>query len=427
MAEVIPFRGICYDPQKIDAAQVMAPPYDVISPAAKQALFAKSPFNIVHIDAGQDLPEDNETGNKYTRAASFIDEWQKKGVLKEAERPCLYAYEVRYLIKGKPKKLLGVFAMVKLQPLGQGVYPHECTHSKARSDRLSLIKATGMNTSPVFSFYENTHGGTSGVLNRFSEGGVPPFLEASDADGFRHRLWVIDSPEEIAAFRKDLEGKPVFIADGHHRYETALEHQRQRREELGLAPGQMEDAPFNYVMMFLANISDGGLTVLPTHRLLKLPDPSALRSKVPDVMGEHFETRELPPDTGILQSMKGMKNTFGIYTGGKGYIAVYDGMDLGDFHPALRELDVVILHEFVLGKKLHPSEIAYEMDPSRATELVDSGQWDAAFFLNPTSVNEVMEVALSGQRMPPKSTYFYPKIMTGFVMGRVDGPGKNRA
>ena len=419
MAEVIPFKGICYDPQKVDAAGVMAPPYDVISPAAKQALFAKSPFNIVHIDAGQDQPDDNETSNKYTRAASLIDEWLKEGVLKEAPRPCLYAYEVRYSVKGRAKKLLGVFAMVRLQPLGQGVYPHECTHAKARSDRLSLIKATGMNTSPVFSFYENTHGRTSGILKSLSEGDVPPHLEASDADGFRHRLWIIDSPEEIAAFQEDLDGKPVFIADGHHRYETALENQRQMKEKLGLAGKNQvqEDAPFNYVMMFLSNISDGGLTVLPTHRLFKLKDSPEL--DIPQAMGEHFETRELPAGADIPAAIKGMKNAFGIYAEGKSYIASYDGMDLGDFHPSLRELDVVILHEFVLGKKLHASELAYEMDPARARELVDAGSWDAAFFLNPTSVNEVMEVALSGQRMPPKSTYFYPKIMTGFVMCRV--------
>ena len=422
MAEIIPFKGICYDPQKIDAAGVMAPPYDVISPAAKQALFAKSPFNIVHIDAGQDQPGDNETGNKYTRAASLIDEWLREGVLKEAKRPCLYAYEVRYSAKGKQKRLMGVFAMVRLTPLGQGIYPHECTHSKARSDRLNLIKATGMNTSPVFSFYENTHSRASDVLKRFSEGSVPPYLEAADADGFKHRLWIIDSPDDIAAFQEDLSGKPVFIADGHHRYETALENQRQMREKPGDAPGG-KDAPFNYVMMFLANISDGGLTVLPTHRLLKLGGPSAQKQDIPGAMGEHFETRELPADADILKNIKGMKNTFGIYAGGKSFIAIYDGLDLGDFHPSLRELDVVILHEFVLNKRgkelLHATEIAYEMDPSRVLELVNSGSWDAAFFLNPTSVNEVMDVALSGQRMPPKSTYFYPKIMTGFVMCRV--------
>ncbi len=422
MAEVIPFRGICYDPQKVEAAGVMAPPYDVIPPAAKQALFAKSPYNIAHIDAGQDLPGDNEAVNKYTRAAALIDEWLKEGILKEAPYPCLYAYEVRYSIKGKPKKLLGVFAMVKLKPLGEGIYPHECTHSKARSDRLSLIKATGMNTSPVFSFYENTHSRTSDVLKRFSNGDVPPYLEAADADGLAHRLWIIDSPEEIAAFQEDLEGKPVFIADGHHRYETALENQRQMREKLGLAPTRMEDASFNYVMMFLANITDAGLTVLPTHRLFKLKDNSGKdqNQTIPECLGEHLETQELPANADIIKSIKGMKNTFGIYSGGKSYTAAYDGMDLGDFHPALRELDVVILHEFVLGKKLlHATETVYEMDPARALELVDSGAFDAAVFLNSTSVNEVMEVALSGQRMPPKSTYFYPKIMTGFVMCRV--------
>ena len=413
MAEVIPFRGICYNPDKVRAGAVMAPPYDVIGPETLRDLYRRSPYNIARIDAGQELPEDDPGENKYTRAAALVNEWLEKGVLLESKSPCLYAYEARYQARGKWKKLLGVFALVKLEPFGSGhIYPHECTHSRARNDRLSLLMATGMNTSPIFSFYENPESGTSALLSRFSES-VPAHLEATDLDGFAHRLWVIDAPEDISAFQADTGGRPVFIADGHHRYETALENQRQMREKLGLAAGQMEDAPFNYVLMFLANIADGGLTVLPTHRLINGS------FTMPGSLGEHFEVEELPSDADMLKSIKGMKNTFGIYAGGRRYRAAYDGGELVDYHPALRELDVVILHELVISKLLYCHSVAYEMDAEAALRQVDSGSRDAAFFLNPTSVNEVMEVALSGQRMPPKSTYFYPKIMTGFVMSRI--------
>ncbi len=418
MAEVIPFRGICYNPGKVEAGSVTAPPYDVIGPELLRSLYERSPHNIARVDAGEQLPGDTPEENRYTRASALLREWLGDGVLREDRSPCLYAYEVRYAVEGKRKRLRGVFAMVKLEPFGSGhIYPHECTHAKARDDRLSLLAATGVNTSPIFSFYENRNSRTSALLDRLSEGGVPPFLEAADADGFLHRLWVIDDPEATAAFQSDLDGRAVFIADGHHRYETALEYQRARKEMPGLPAGQtpVENAPFDYVLMFLANIADGGLTVLPTHRLVR----SGPAQKIPECLGEHFETEELPAGSDILKGIKGMKNTFGIYThGGKCYRAAYDGSNLAGCHPALRELDVVILHEFLINRMMGAPAVAYEMDVRAAIRQVESGCWDAAFFLNPTSINEVMEVALSGQRMPPKSTYFYPKIRTGFVMCR---------
>ena len=417
MADVMPFRGICYDPGKVKADAVMAPPYDVIDPEQLQSLYGRSPYNIARVDAGEQLPGDTAEENKYTRAAALLREWLDSGVLREAGNPCLYAYEVRYAVDGKRKELRGVFAQVRLEPFGSGsIHPHECTHPKARNDRLSLLSATGMNTSPVFSFYENHNSRTSTLLDRLSTGGTPPYLEAADADGFLHRLWVIDNPEETAAFQADLDGKAVFIADGHHRYETALEYQRVRRLA-GHGGGKShpaEAAPFDYVLMFLANMADGGLTVLPTHRLVR----GGFAQKIPECLGEHFEVEEVPAGADILKSIRGMKNAFGIYTRGRRYKAVYDGSSLADFHPVLRELDVVILHEFLINRLMGSPAVAYEMDIHAAVRQVDRGLWDAAFFLNPTSINEIMEVALSGQRMPPKSTYFYPKVMTGFVMCR---------
>ncbi|MDA8169300.1 MAG: DUF1015 domain-containing protein [Nitrospiraceae bacterium] len=410
MAEVIPFRGICYDPGKIEAASVMAPPYDVISPEMREILYSRSPYNIARVDAGMDQPEDDENENKYTRSAGLIEKWLGEGVLRMAEKPCLYVYEAEYAIHGGLKRLRGIFALVRLEPFGEGrIYPHECTHSKARNDRLRLITATGMNTSPIFSVYENEGAKkSSGILDAATRG--KPYLEARDFDGAAHRLWVIDRGEEIAAFQEELKEKPIFIADGHHRYETALEHQRQMRERPG---GSRGDESFNYVLMFLANTAHGGLTVLPTHRLVKTD------ARLPECLAEHFNIETISPDEDIIENIKGGKGVFGLYTGGKQYRITYKGTDLEDIHPALKNLDVEVLQELVIRRLTHTERMAYEMDAAAAEALVRNGQFQAAFFLNPTSVKDVMEVALSGQRMPPKSTYFYPKIMTGFVMSRV--------
>jgi len=415
MADIIPFAGICYNSNKVRAQDVVAPPYDIISPEMRDDLYARSPYNIARMDAGMEYPEDTESNNKYTRAAALFDEWLEKGILTVSERPCFFAYRVEYNVGGgggEKSTLTGFFALVGLEPLGSGhIYPHECTHSKARIDRLSLLRATRANTSPIFSVYRSPEGTASAVLGKVFQG--PPIMEAGDRDGNVHSLWKIDSPADIEAVRADLEGKPVFIADGHHRYETALENQRIMKEELGeKATGE---EPFNYVLMFLANTEDGGLTILPTHRLVRSHE------RFPDALKENFTIEELSAGVDITREIKSFKpkNVFGLYTDGTQYRIAYNGVNgLAEVHPVLKKLDVVILHELIIGRLAHAEKVAYEMDPLSAKAMVERGEFEAAFFLNPTGINEVMEVALSGKRMPPKSTYFYPKLMTGFVINR---------
>ncbi len=413
MAEIIPFRGICYNSEKVEAGRVVAPPYDVISPDEKALLYEKSPYNIARVDAGAEFPQDTETENKYTRAAALLNKWIDEGVLQLSERPSLYLYQTDYEVKGEKKRLRGFFSLVKLEPFGEGsIYPHEATHSVARVDRLKLLRATKTNTSPIFSVYESPERRASRILDKVACS-IPPSMSAADKDCAVHSLWVIDDPGDMEEIKKDLEGKPVFIADGHHRYETALENQRLMKKELGDKAGG--DEPFNYVLMFLANVVDNGLTILPTHRLVKTG------SDILKTISNCFEEEEeLPASADILGSIKGRKNTFGLYANGKKYRAVYKGNceDLSDVHPSLRKLDVVVLQELVINRLIHANRVGYEMDAQSAVQMVDSGRYDAAFFLNPTGIKDVMGAALSGQRMPPKSTYFYPKLMTGFVMNR---------
>ncbi|MEJ2182642.1 MAG: DUF1015 domain-containing protein [Nitrospirota bacterium] len=405
MARVIPFRGIHYSTGRVRGDQVVAPPYDIIGTELRERLYGLSPYNVVRIDYGKKFPEDDERRNKYTRAAGYLTDWLEEGVLKRSERPGFYVYRMEYEWEGEKRSLTGFFALVELVELGEGVYPHEATRSTPKHDRLSLMQATRTNTSPIYALYGPSKEGVTETLRRATED--PPCLEAANSRGDRHRMWVLDEPGQVKALEQEMAGSAIFIADGHHRYETALEYRRLMHEEEGAA----DERPYDYVLMFLADLKDEGLTVLPTHRLVTADLDAAW-----DELRRHFDTYQLAPDADIIQAIRGKKHTFGLYCERGRYALTYRGEGLQDVDPALGSLDVVILHRLVLGGLIEVGGWAYEMDYAASLARVDGGEYDAAFFLNPTSVADVERVALSGLRMPPKSTYFYPKVQTGFVM-----------
>ncbi len=412
MAEVVPFRGIIYNTAKVKGGDVVAPPYDIITPELRDVLYKKSPCNIVRIDSGMEQPGDNEKENKYLRAARYLKSWIGEGILLRSDKPFFYAYEMDYRSGREQKKLRGFFGLVRLRELGKGVYPHEETHSKPKVDRLKLMTACEANTSPIFSLYHSPEKGASMIIEKTAL--TPPYMEAEDPDGAFHRLWVIEGKDAAAAISADLSDKAVYIADGHHRYETALEYRRAMQRQ---SASETADKPYNYVLMFLANIADGNVTILPSHRIVKCRQKNILETLSP-----HFEIRTMSPDDDIMESMKGRSQTFGLYLRGehKQYVLEYKGRALKGVHPALQGLDVTILHELVLKELLKAAAISYEMDPSLARDMAREGNYDAVFFLNPTRVEDVERVALSSMRMPPKSTYFYPKVMTGFVINSLN-------
>ena len=314
---------------------------------------------------------------------------------------CFYAYEVDYRIKGSRKRLRGFFSLVRLEELGKGVYPHECTHSKPKADRLNLLRTCRANISPIFSLYNSPDKKASEIMNRVML--RKPYMEAKDSDGAIHRLWVADAEEDIETIRNDLKGKSVFIADGHHRYETALEFKKEMNRSGG----------WDYVLMFLANMSDEGLTILPAHRLVKnLPENSL------DILSGYFAVESLAADADITGVLSGYEHAIGFCyrNSDKLYLLRHKGSGLENINPALKELDVTVLHELIFKKLLNITEVTYEMDAAETREMVRKGIYGGAFFLNPTGVKDVERVALSGERMPPKSTYFYPKLSTGMVM-----------
>jgi len=407
MAKVIPFRGIYYNSDKVKGSDVMAPPYDVISPEMKDELYDLGPYNVVRIDFGKDEDSDTDQQNRYTRAAEFLEKWLDEGVLVRSEKPAYYAYRMEYLFKGKKMSITGFFGLLKLVELGEGVYPHEDTHSKPKYDRRALLGSAMANTSPIYSIYSSPERKASKVLEKAVSG--DPYIQSEDSDGVVHSFWPIEDEAMIAAISADLGGKDVFIADGHHRYETALTFQKSMRKN---NPGAGDDEPYDYVLMFLANTHDEGITILPTHRMVKMENSSTIFDKVE----KYFDIEDLPPDSDVLDAIEGKKHAFGLYYQGGFSVLKHKGHGLEGLNPAIKDLDVVVLHEIVFDKLLGVEDWGYEMEVKKAVGMVDSGRYDAAFFLNPTAVQDIEKVALGASRMPPKSTYFYPKVRTGFII-----------
>jgi len=353
MAKVIPFRGIRYNPDKVgDPSLVLAPPYDIITPQQKEDLYRNNPFNIVQVDFGKDFETDTETDNRYTRAAGLLKEWLDSGVLLRDDRPFFYCYEVTYGFNGQEKRFRGLLGLVAIEPFESGVVlPHEETRSKPKTDRLNLMRATGANISPIFSLYSSGQRVTSAILEGVAAG--TPEFEGRDSQGSMHRLWRIEDGETAEAISREFSDLPVFIADGHHRYETALEYMRER-----------QGGEACYVMMFLANMEESGLTVLPTHRMLKsIPDDALARLERVCRLSPLPMT---PEDPGPLECLpQGSGHRFAMYLGGgRGYLLELDRGCFDEVAPPLGELDVTVLHRMLFEKVLGTSDFAYEKDPA---------------------------------------------------------------
>ncbi len=426
MAEVIPFKGVLYNPQKVDAGSVMAPPYDIVTPEFKEVLYKRSPHNIIRIDFGKDNAGDNEKENRYTRASNSLNEWLKQEILIKDTEPSFYCYETGYKINGQKKKLRGFLGIVKIEELASGkIHPHEMTYSKPRTDRLNIIRFCKANISPIFSLYSSPDRLTSFILEKLSE--EKPFIEAKNGDDFIHRLWRISDKTSIETIKKDLSNKDIFIADGHHRYETALEFKNEMNKKGLLKTGT---EPFNYVMMFLVNMEDDGLTVLPAHRLTEIKNKVQIKESLKpyfDITTIKFddstEKQAMQEMLSGIQNSKNSRNravpTLGMFIKDEKAFCILNfkgALSEISSHESLKKLDVTILHKLVFEKLLGVDKFEYEMDPDLVIEKVKNSRHQTAFFLPPTKIHDVKEVALAGQRMPPKSTYFYPKLLTGMAI-----------
>jgi uncharacterized protein (DUF1015 family) len=441
MAKIVPFRGLRYAKARIGAAgSVMAPPYDVISPEMQEKLYQRSPYNVVRLILGKTSENDSDADNRYSRAAADFQAWQKEGVLERDKVPSIYLYDQEYTLEdGSRVVRKGFMALTRLEDFSSGVVkPHEKTLSGPKTDRFNLTKACGANFSPIFSLYSDPCCVLEALTRKEKE--RVPELEVLDDDGVSHRLWQVTEPQIIHKAQDLLDNKPLFIADGHHRYETALNYRNYMRER---HPDYTGKEPFNYVLMYFANMEDQGMVIFPTHRLLfNLPDfslPNFLQS-----LGEYFsiETSLLEPadpDARIqvrktLQDKGKAAHTLAFFAGDHKvyYLSLKDEKSMDSlFDPkspkALRTLDVSILHRLILEclLKITPeaqeqqSNLKYVKNFDEPFERVLNGEAQGAFLMNPTRMSEVRDVANAGEKMPQKSTYFYPKLLTGLVINKI--------
>jgi uncharacterized protein (DUF1015 family) len=420
MAEVIPFKGILYDPQKVDATSVVAPPYDIVTPELRDELYKRSPFNIIRIDFGKDEADDNEHINRYTRASSMLSDWLRQGILYEDPEPSFYCYEIQYTSNNNKKTLKGLIGAVRLEKLGSGkIHTHEMTYSKPKADRLNILRFCRANISPIFSLYSSKEKITSRILENITR--KKPFLEAKNGEGFLHRLWKINNRKSIEDIKKEMADKDIFIADGHHRYEVSLEFKREMEEKIKRQKSEYRN--WNYVMMLLVNIEDNGLTILPTHRIASVKGDMDIKK----MLSNYFHISTIPYDDSAITKAKNdmfkvmnkRQHSFGMLIKGQNafHVLEFKGSytDINT-HDSLRHVDATILHKLIFEKILGIHEFNYEMDSDIVIQKVINGSFHIAFFLNPTKIDDVKKVALAGQRMPPKSTYFYPKLLTGMVL-----------
>ncbi len=435
MAEVRPLPGIRYAASEA-IGELVTPPYDVISPEAQARYYERNPHNIIRLELGRDEPGDDALDNKYTRAAMLFAQWRLEGVLRQ-DTPALYLYEQRFSARGGEHVRTSLLARVRLEPWdAKVVLPHEQTLAQPKEDRLRVLRATAANLSPIMALYDDPH-------EELSKSFVPlrrrePEVAFVDEAGEQHRLWVVPDPILAGAVATFFNARPLYIADGHHRYETALAYRDELRD---LRKELLADDAANYALMALTAVEDSGLVVLPTHRIIRNVAPEAL-AQLDARLGAHFTLEPLPSNdlpqwlNALAEAGRGgAQNAFALVQprGASlatltpaGRAAMAAAGPVGQTADAWRRLDVAVLQELVLHQALGINDeairagerLSFTRSAEEAVEAVRAGANGAALaaLLNPTSPAAMRDVARAGERMPQKSTYFYPKLITGLVI-----------
>jgi uncharacterized protein (DUF1015 family) len=438
MVKIFPFRGVFYNKKKIKhLSKVISPPYDIISPDFQDELYRTNDFNYVRIILGKEFPGDSEYNNRYVRAAAFLNGWLRHKILLIDDKPAIYLYEQKFSVQGKKFTRLGFISLLRLEEMGRGkVFPHEETYPKAKLDRLQLMRTTNADLDSIFAFYSDKKDKIGKVVRQFMK--RKPFLEAKDQDNVVHRVWRIDRKSAINKLAAEMKDKAVFIADGHHRYEASVRY----KNELKMKNTKFtEDEAYNHVMVYFTPIENKGLVVLPIHRAvshLAYFDPIRFEAD----LSEYFDVvpyqatkktadktrKKLEKD--LLKASA--KHAFGLYLGNYRYSLLVlkdektvDELAAEEKPKAWKHLDVTILHYTVFDRLLNianetEDKVAYFKNGGDAVKAVDAGGAVMAFILNPTRVEEIVAVAGELEKMPHKSTYFYPKLLSGLVLYRFE-------
>ncbi len=426
MALVKGFKGLRFNTEKSgDISTVVCPPYDIISEEQRLEYIKENEYNIIRLE----LPKGD---NPYNNAKTILDEWLENGILTREESNAVYIYEEEFTAYGKQYKVKGCIVRVKIEEFEKGVIlPHEFTLSKAKEDRFNLMKATNCNFSQIYALYSDEENKTISKLDKLSSG--TPDIELTDSDGVIHRMWIVTNEEDVNAICGDFTDRKLFIADGHHRYETALNYRNYCREN-GLAK---EGDAVDYQMMMLVNMEHPGLVVFPTHRIVR--DLASFdKQEVLSACEEYFDITEYDSINNIESVLTELYNNnekaFGMYCGeGKWTLLVLKTLDtmavlLPNVSKASQGLDVSVLHTLILEKLMgidaenmaKQINLTYVKQIDNAVKSVDNGTADCAFILNPTKISEICDVSSAGEKMPQKSTYFYPKLITGLVINKLD-------
>lgn len=423
MTKITPFRALTYNQEKNrDISRVACPPYDVISAEKQQHYHELNPYNFIHILLSKDTPGED----KYVKAGKYFREWQKNQVLIQDKTPAIYFYSQQYNLKGEKRTRFGFMALLRLGDRNSGIFGHEHTHSLAKEDRSRLLRQVKANLSPIFVIFPDK----KRIIQRIKEKYIHnklPFIDIMNDEKIIHKIWRLDSPDVLADIQDKMSGENIFIADGHHRYEVACAYKDEMRKSLGATTG---DESFNYILAYFTNTESRSLTILPVHRLVRLD----LREDMPGLkmrLLDYFDVEEIKDKTKfffLLSKAGASEHILGMYKDKKYWflrlknIRILDEI-ISDKPREYRLLDVSILNYIVLkrilGLELEDKEIiTFSPSADELIERVDADPAYVAFFLNPVKIQQLMEIALSGEKMPPKSTYFYPKVLSGLLINK---------
>jgi len=433
VAEIHPFRGVHYNQRLIkDLSQVICLPYDIITPPLQEELYHRSPYNFVRLERSRELPQDTAKDNKYTRSAATLAQWLKQGILKVDKVPAIYLHDHYFTYQGKEYRRRGIIVRVRLEEWDRLVVrPHEGTLAKPKSDRVGLLRELQADTSPILALFSDPGKRVSSLLAEQEL--AKPLISSTNTTGERHYVWAVTGSQAVNQIRSNLAGQPLYIADGHHRYESALAYQHERR---AYSSSSEDEAP-NFVMMTLVDFSDPGLIVLPPHRLVRGISKSTL-SGLMAKLEALFEIEELPlsmlsvrqqVDDSPMETNEIRLFLFGL-AGQLLALRLRDltmaGQMMPYFHSELyKRLDVSIADHVILEKLLEldngrdETRIAYSYDRRDAVNRVLDQEYQLAILLRPVTVEVVKAIADAGDRLPRKSTYFYPKLPAGLVFYRL--------
>lgn len=429
MADVRPLHGIRYAPEVVgDLAQVVTPPFDVISPEAQERYYERNPYNVVRLELGKITPTDTNLNNRYTRAARTLAEWRLSGVLRQEETPAYYAYQQKFTHGGQSYTRTSLCARVRLEPWEKHVVlRHEFTRKKDKDDRLQLLRACSVNLSPIMAMYSDPQGRMRKLLGNAL---ATPEVHITDEAGEEHLLHPVSDPTLVERIQDFFSERQLYIADGHHRYETALNYRNERREA---RQGLAEDDALNFVMMTLVDLDDPGLICLATHRLLNDLSADVLANLTSENLGHYLTVREIAHvDASTLRELERAgeeapsfvlatpKQSWLLSLNEQGRARVADA----GHSDAWKALDVSIAHTLILEDLLHLQAedlaagkyVTYTHEEQEALDAVNNSKAQAALFLNATRVRQICDIADADDQMPQKSTYFYPKLITGLVM-----------